>query len=257
MRSEMKKNLQLKKIYNNVFKKQDRVRETEEFKEVLKLVRWKNKEILDVGCGTGKLAYLISKKGGNVKGVDYSKSAIEIAKRKYQNPNLKYELIDVSKKILGKYDVIISVGTLEHMDNPYFLLKKLKNNLKPGGKIVITSPNWANTRGFILMTLYFLLEAPITLADLHYLTPIDFMSWSKKLKLNLTWKTIEYSWGSNKKLIQDLSERLPKIFQDTGLQIRRENVKNLLNWLNYKVIPLENTSKLRGAIGVYIFSNRK
>ena len=41
----MKKNLQLKKIYNNVFKKQDRVRETEEFKEVLKLVRWKNKEI--------------------------------------------------------------------------------------------------------------------------------------------------------------------------------------------------------------------
>ena len=62
MRSEMKKNLQLKKIYNNVFKKQDRVRETEEFKEVLKLVRWKNKEILDVGCGTGKLAYLISKK---------------------------------------------------------------------------------------------------------------------------------------------------------------------------------------------------
>ena len=201
MRSEMKKNLQLKKIYNNVFKKQDRVRETEEFKEVLKLVRWKNKEILDVGCGTGKLAYLISKKGGNVKGVDYSKSAIEIAKRKYQNPNLKYELIDVSKKILGKYDVIISVGTLEHMDNPYFLLKKLK--------------------------------------------------------LNLTWKTIEYSWGSNKKLIQDLSERLPKIFQDTGLQIRKENVKNLLNWLNYKVIPLENTSKLRGAIGVYIFSNRK
>ena len=125
----MKKNLQLKKIYNNVFKKQDRIRETEEFKEILKLVRWKNKEILDVGCGTGKLAYLISKKGGNVKGIDYSKSAIKVAKKKYQNPNLKYELIDVSRKILGKYDIIISVGTLEHMDSPYFMLKKLKNNL--------------------------------------------------------------------------------------------------------------------------------
>ena len=105
MRSKMKKNIQLKKIYNNTFKKHDRVRETEEFKEVLKLISWRNKQILDVGCGTGKLAYLISKKGGNVKGVDYSKSAIEIAKRKYQNPNLKYELIDVSKKILGKYDI--------------------------------------------------------------------------------------------------------------------------------------------------------
>ena len=251
----MKKNLQLKKIYNSAFKKQDRIRETEEFKEVLKLARWKNKEILDVGCGTGKLAYLISKKGGNVKGVEYSKSAIEVAKRKYQNPNLKYELIDVSKKNLGKYDVIISVGTLEHMDNPYFMLKKLKNNLKPGGKIIITSPNWANTRGFILMTLYFLLEAPITLADLHYFTPIDFMDWSKKLKLNLTWKTIEYSWGGSKKLIQDLNERLPKIFQDAGLQIDEKNIKNLLNWLNYKVIPLENSSDVRGAIGLYIFSS--
>ena len=79
----MKKNIQLKKIYNNTFKKQDRVRETEEFKEVLKLISWRNKKILDVGCGTGKLAYLISKKGGNVKGIDYSKSAIKVAKKKY------------------------------------------------------------------------------------------------------------------------------------------------------------------------------
>ena len=253
----MKKNIQLKKIYNNTFKKQDRVRETEEFKEVLKLISWRNKQILDVGCGTGKLAYLISKKGGNVKGIDYSKSAIKVAKKKYQNPNLKYELIDASKKILGKYDVIISVGTLEHMDNPYLMLKKLKNNLKPSGKIIITSPNWANMRGFILMTLYFLLEAPITLADLHYLTPVDFMNWSKKLKLNLTWKTIEYSWGSEKKLIQDLNVRLPRIFQGTGLQIRKENIKNLLNWLNHKVIPLENSSQISGAIGLYILSNQK
>ena len=253
----MKKNIQLKKIYNNTFKKQDRIRETEEFKEVLKLVSWENKQILDVGCGTGKLSYLISKKGGNVKGIDYSKNAIKVAKTKYKNPNLKYELMDVSKKILGKYDVIISVGTLEHMDNPYFMLKKLKNNLKPKGKIIITSPNWANLRGFILMTLHFLLEAPITLADLHYLTPIDFMNWSKKLKLNLTWKTIEYSWGSEKKLIQDLNERLPKIFQDAGLQIGKKNIKNLLNWLNYKVTPLENSSDVRGAIGLYVFSNRK
>lgn len=257
MISKMKKNLQLKKIYNNAFEKQDRIRETEEFKEVLKLVSWKNKQILDVGCGTGKLAYLISKKGGNIKGIDYSKNAIKIAKMKYKNPNLKYELMDVSKKILGKYDVIISVGTLEHMDNPYSVLRRLKNNLKPRGKIIITSPNWANLRGFILMTLYFLLNAPITLADLHYLTPIDFMNWSKKLKLNLTWKTIEYSWGSEKKLIQDFRKRLPNIFQDMDFQISQKNINNMLNWLNTKVIPLENTSQVRGAIGMYVFSNGK
>jgi len=83
------------------------------------------------------------------------------------------------------------------------------------------------------------------------------MNWSKKLKLNLTWKTIEYSWGSEKKLIQDLNVRLPRIFQGTGLQIRKENIKNLLNWLNHKVIPLENSSQIRGAIGLYMLSNQK
>ena len=250
-------NKSLKGFYNKTFQKKDRIRQTEEFNEILRVVNWKGKSVIDVGCGTGKLAYLISKKGGNVIGIDYSKSAIKIAKMKYQNPNLKYELMDISKKILGKYDVIILVGTLEHMDNPYSMLRRLKSHLKPGGKIIITSPNWANLRGFILMTLYFLLDAPITLADLHYLTPIDFMNWSKKLKLNLTWKTIEYSWGSEKELIQDFRKRLPKIFQDMDLQISKKNINNMLDWLNTKVIPLENTSQLRGAIGVYLLSNDK
>ena len=63
----MKRNIKLKKIYDKTFKKKNRVRETDEFKEVLKIDRWVGKYILDVGCGTGKLAYMIAKKGGKVK----------------------------------------------------------------------------------------------------------------------------------------------------------------------------------------------
>ena len=39
----------------------------DEFKEVLKIVQWSGKKVLDVGCGTGELAFLISKKGAKVK----------------------------------------------------------------------------------------------------------------------------------------------------------------------------------------------
>ena len=83
----MKKNIGLKKIYNSTFQKKKRVRETDEFKEVLKIVQWSGKKVLDVGCGTGELAFLISKKGAKVKGIDYSEEGIDIAKKKYRHSN--------------------------------------------------------------------------------------------------------------------------------------------------------------------------
>ena len=85
----------------------------------------------------------------------------------------------------GKYDVIVSLGTLEHMDDPLRSLMHLKSLLLPGGKLVLTCPNWSNPRGYMLLTLYFLFNAPITLADLNYLTPVEFQKWAKKLKMKL------------------------------------------------------------------------
>ncbi len=253
----MKENIKLKKIYEKTFQKKERVRETDEFREVLTKIKWSGKNILDVGCGTGELAYLIAKKGGNVKGIDYSKNGIDIAKKKYQHPNLSYELTDVSKQISGEYDVIISIGTLEHMDRPFLMLKKFKNHLSSNGKIIITSPNWTNTRGLILMTLKLLFDAPITLADLHYFTPIDFVKWGQKLDMNLTWKTIEHSWGNGDKLIIDLKQRLPKIFNDMNINDKQQKVNLFLKWINQKVLPIIKSTKENGAIGIYILSKKR
>ena len=62
------------------------------------------------------------------------------------------------------------------------------------------------------MTLKLLFDAPITLADLHYFTPIDFVKWGQKLDMNLTWKTIEHSWGNGDKLIIDLKQRASEYY---------------------------------------------
>ena len=72
---KMNQNIKLKKIYDKTFKKKNRVRETDEFKEVLKIDQWTGKTILDVGCGTGKLAYMIAKKGGKVKNPLFNKGS--------------------------------------------------------------------------------------------------------------------------------------------------------------------------------------
>jgi len=78
------------------------------------------------------------------------------------------------RKIVEKFDRIVSHGTLEHMDDPLSTLRFFKSHLNPKGQIIITTPNWTNLRGHILMTLWYLFNAPITLADLHYFTPRDF-----------------------------------------------------------------------------------
>lgn len=228
--------------------------DTSEAEEILKEINWKNKTVIDIGCGTGRFAYLATKKGANVLGIDYSHQAIKIAKRKFRHPNLKFQQFDVNKKIPGKYDVIVSIGTLEHMDDPFQILKQLKKNLKSRGKIIITAPNWTNPRGYILIPLYFLFNASITLADLHYLSPIDFMEWAKKLNMHISWRTFDRSWAHGEVLIDDLKRRIPKVLKDSNLPCYKKRINLFLKWLKSNVLPFNNSLTNSGAIGIYIFS---
>jgi len=260
----MKKNKNLKKFYDKVYKKGERRHfttlattgsVTEETNEVLRELSWKSKKVLDVGCGTGFFAYNAAKKGADVLGIDFSEEAIDIAQKKYSHPNLRYEHMDVNK-INDKFDVIVSIGTLEHMDNPLQILKLFKKYLSPKGKIIVTSPNWTNPRGYVLMTLWFLFNAPITLADLHYQTPVDFTNYANKLKMKLKWRTIDKSWAHGDILIHDFKRRLPNVLRDAKLPNDPKNIKNLIVWLKENVIHFENSLPQSGATGLYVFSKK-
>jgi len=228
---------------------------TREVEEVLKEINWKYKKVLDVGCGSGFFAHEAAKRGAEVLGIDFSKKAIDIAREKYKIPTLHFEKLDVAQ-INGKYDVIVSIGTLEHMDYPLNTLKLLKKRIKPNGKIIITSPNWTNPRGYVLMTLWYLFNAPITLADLHYQTPIDFIKYAKKLKMNLRWKTMDRSWAHGEVLIKDFTRRLPKVLKDTKLPSNAKNINIFIKWLKENVVSFNNSLPQSGATGLYIFFSK-
>ncbi len=259
----MKKNKTLKGFYNKVYVKGEKkhfttYREsssTSEVKEVLKQISWKSKTVLDVGCGTGFFAYSVAKKGAQVLGIDFSEEAIEIAKSQYSHNNLEFRSIDV-KKIKEKFDVIVSNGTLEHMDDPLKTLKLFKSHLNPKGRIIITSPNWTNPRGYILLTLLYLFKAPITLVDLHYFTPIDFENFAKKLKMKLVWKTFDHSWGHGDILIKDLEKRLPNVLRDAKLPNNKIQINYFIKWIKTNVVSLNNDLPQSGATGLYIFTQK-
>ena len=261
----MNKNYDLKNFYNKVYQDGEQKHFTnlattgktsEEFSEILKEVEWEGKKVIDVGCGTGFFAYQVAKKGGIVLGIDYSEEAIKLAKEKYDHKNLSYKKMDINDRMTKKFDVVISIGTLEHMNRPYTMLKKLRNLLEKNGRIIITSPNWTNPRGYILMTLLHLFNAPITLADLHYLTPIEFQRWAKMLNMKMKWRTIDKSWGHGDIMINDLKRRIPNVIKDSKLNVTKKNIDNLIKWAKEHITTMNNDLPHSGATGLYIFYSK-
>lgn len=260
----MNKNKNLKQFYNKVYLKGEKKHFTikresaslSEIKEVLKQVSWKGKKVLDVGCGTGLFAYNAAKKGAIVLGIDFSTEAIEIANSQYNHKNLKFQSMDVNE-IKEKFDVIVSNGTLEHMDDPLKSLKLFKKHLTKNGCIITTSPNWSNPRGYMLMPLLLLFNAPITLADLHYFTPVDFKNFSKQLGMRLSWKTFDKSWSHGDILIEDFKKRLPNVLRDSNLPNNKKNVDLLINWIQNNINKLNHDLPHSGATGLYKLTIKK
>ena len=257
-------NKNLKHFYNKVYEKGEKKhftikRETaslSEIKEVLKQISWKEKKVLDVGCGTGLFAFNAAKRGAKVLGVDFSIKAIEIAKSKHIHKNLKFTSTDINK-IKEKFDVIVSNGTLEHMDNPIKTLSLFKRHLNKNGCIIITSPNWTNPRGHMLMPLMLLFDSPITLVDIHYFTPIDFKNFAKKLDMKLSWNTFDRSWGHGKILVEDFKKRIPNVLSDSKLPNNKKKINLLIKWIEKNISSMNNDLPHSGATGLYVLSLKK
>ncbi|MFH1956139.1 MAG: class I SAM-dependent methyltransferase [Patescibacteria group bacterium] len=256
------KNKDLKKIYNRIYRKGEKKHFTKlkesknaipsDEKEAIKGTNWQGKKVLEIGCGTGRFAYEMVKRGADVVAIDYSQEGIKIAKDLYKHKNLVFQCKDL-KNTKGKYDIIISLGTLEHLDKPLQKLKLFKKHLKPKGSIIFTCPYWSNPRGYILMSLFFLFDAPITLADLHYFSPADFENFAKNLRMTLKWRTFDESRAYGDNLIKDFEKRLPNVLGDAKLPNNKKNIQNLLKWLKKDMEALAGKDKYGGATALYYF----
>ena len=133
------------------------------------------------------------------------------------------------------------------------ILKKLKKHLGKNGKIIVTNPNWLNPRGYILMTLFYLFNAPITLADLHYITPNDHKKWAKRLNMKLKWRTFERSWAHGEILLRDFKRRLPNVLNDAKLPNDKRRINSFNHWLKENVVSMDNTLPHSGATGIYTY----
>ncbi len=107
------------------------------------------KTVLEIGCGTGYLAYCMAQKTTmQIVSTDVNPTFIAEAEKKYKCSNLSYQTLDfktAKEKIDVRFDYIIGNGILHHlyydMDEVLLTLKKM---LHPSGKMLFMEPNIYN-----------------------------------------------------------------------------------------------------------------
>ena len=100
--------------------------------------------ILDIGCGGGLLSEPMSRMGANVTGIDASDKNVKIAKLHSKKNKLKINYLCSSPeklKVKKKFDVILNMEIVEHVEDIDFFLKSSSKHLKKNGLMFIATIN--------------------------------------------------------------------------------------------------------------------
>ena len=103
-----------------------------------------NLKILDIGCGGGLISEPMARLGAIVKGIDASEKNINVAKIHAERSNLKIDYKKNSPEELNtneKFDIILNLEVVEHVDNLEIYLKSCSNLLKKDGLIFTATLN--------------------------------------------------------------------------------------------------------------------
>jgi 2-polyprenyl-6-hydroxyphenyl methylase / 3-demethylubiquinone-9 3-methyltransferase len=100
--------------------------------------------ILDIGCGGGLISEPMARLGANVTGVDASKKNINVAKIHSKQNGLKINYIAASPENLNnnkKFDIILNLEIVEHVDNVNLYIKSCSKLLKKNGLMFTATLN--------------------------------------------------------------------------------------------------------------------
>ncbi|HWS66620.1 MAG TPA: glycosyltransferase [Steroidobacteraceae bacterium] len=101
------------------------------------------KIVLDVACGDGYGSDYLCLNAERVYGVDISQTTIVRAKEQYKKPNLEFSVGNCVALPLTDHcvDVVVSFETIEHHNAHAAMISEFKRVLKPGGLLIISSPD--------------------------------------------------------------------------------------------------------------------
>ena len=102
-----------------------------------------NSVVMDMGCGNGSVLGQFRGRGINLHGLDASNSGIATARKAF--PELSFDIADLNSDLsnhplAGGCDLVISTEVVEHVFLPRIFARNCYMFLKPGGRLVISTP---------------------------------------------------------------------------------------------------------------------
>jgi len=132
--------------------------------------------ILDIGCGGGLISEPMARLGGSITGIDASEKNIKVAKIHSQKSGLKINYLNKSPEQLNdieKFDIILNLEIVEHVDNVGLYIESCYKLLKKGGLMFTATLN---------RSLISYLKAIIGAEYILRWLPIGTHDWNKFLK---------------------------------------------------------------------------
>jgi 2-polyprenyl-3-methyl-5-hydroxy-6-metoxy-1,4-benzoquinol methylase len=104
--------------------------------------------LADVGCGTGNLSRLLGPRFERVIGVDVVQYAEPPSGIEFRRADLDRDPLPLQD---GEADVAVAVETIEHLENPRALVRELGRVVRPGGWVLVTTPNQLSVLSLITL----------------------------------------------------------------------------------------------------------
>ena len=149
--------------------------------------------VLEVACGRGGFVRELARAGAHVTGCDFSMSALAVGQAKIGllNGSARATLIQGDAQSLPfaseSFDMVVSCETIEHVPDVRSALREMWRVARPGAKLFLTTPNYANLMG--LYDLYARVRHPNRRDD----QPFDRRQWIPQIRNYVSaagWKII-------------------------------------------------------------------
>ena len=172
----------------------------------------RKKDVLDIGCGGGLISELLAKKNANVTGIDENIYNIKQAREHVKMSSIKIDYKNQSldtfyKKNKKKYDLILCLEVLEHVNDVKKTLDKISELMKPGATLILSTIN-RNLKSLIFAKIfgeYVLNWIPVGTHQFEkFLKPEEIVEFLKLKKIEIkNIKGMEFNPISNNWLLTD------------------------------------------------------
>ena len=158
----------------------------------------KGLRVLEVACGRGGFVRELARAGARVAGCDFSMSALAVGQAKMSRLDGSVQAVFIQGDAESlpfasdSFDMVVSCETIEHVPNVRSALREMWRVARPGAKLFLTTPNYANLMG--LYDLYARVRHPNRRDD----QPFDRRQWIPQIRNYVSaagWKII-YSDGT-------------------------------------------------------------